>query len=130
MLERLEDMLETELEKIEKEGKLTTSSLEIGDKTAHFLKSIKTINAMDEAEGYSYDGYSYARGRGRNARRDSMGRYSSEYPMDGGTMSYNDGNMSYRGGNTRGGGYSRGDSKEHLMREIHEMKRKVEEMED
>lgn len=26
----------------------------------------------------SYDGGSYARGRGRNARRDSMGRYSSE----------------------------------------------------
>lgn len=26
----------------------------------------------------SYDGMSYARGRGRNARRDSMGRYSSE----------------------------------------------------
>lgn len=29
-------------------------------------------------EGGSYDGGSYARGRGRNARRDSMGRYSSE----------------------------------------------------
>lgn len=28
--------------------------------------------------GGSYDGMSYARGRGRNARRDSMGRYSSE----------------------------------------------------
>ena len=29
-------------------------------------------------EGGSYEGGSYARGRGRNARRDSMGRYSSE----------------------------------------------------
>lgn len=29
-------------------------------------------------DGGSYDGGSYARGRGRNARRDSMGRYSSE----------------------------------------------------
>jgi len=28
--------------------------------------------------GGSYDGMSYARGRGRNARRDSMGHYSSE----------------------------------------------------
>ena len=28
--------------------------------------------------GGSYEGGSYARGRGRNARRDSMGRYSSE----------------------------------------------------
>lgn len=29
-------------------------------------------------DGGSYEGGSYARGRGRNARRDSMGRYSSE----------------------------------------------------
>ncbi len=28
---------------------------------------------------YNYGGMSYARGRGRNAKRDSMGRYSSEY---------------------------------------------------
>lgn len=37
----------------------------------------------------SYDGGSYARGRGRNARRDSMGRYS----RDGGSY-----RGSYRGG--------------------------------
>lgn len=38
--------------------------------------------------GGSYDGMSYARGRGRNARRDSMGRYSSErgYSRDGEEM--------------------------------------------
>ncbi len=29
-------------------------------------------------DGGSYEGGSYARGRGRNAKRDSMGRYSSE----------------------------------------------------
>ena len=33
----------------------------------------------------SYDGSSYARGRGRNAKRDSMGRYSREY-RDGRSM--------------------------------------------
>ena len=73
-------------------GKLTGSDLEYVDKLTHILKSIKTTVAMIEAEdGYnsydngSYDNYndsyhggsSYARGRGRNARRDSMGRYSS-----------------------------------------------------
>ena len=58
--------------------------------------------------GYSErGGSSYARGRGRYAKRDSMGRYS----RDGG-MSYDD-DMSYaRGGNrgySREGGYSRED---------------------
>lgn len=35
-------------------------------------------NRAGSYDGGSYDGGSYARGRGRNARRDSMGRYSSE----------------------------------------------------
>lgn len=115
---KITDMLEGELMKIGSEGKLTNTSLEIGDKAAHFLKSIKTIEAMDEAEegnsyrggnmrgsydydGYSYDGMSYARGRGRNARRDSMGRYA-------------DNGMS---GN-----------KQEMMMEIEELKRRVEGM--
>lgn len=113
-------MLEEELDKIGAQGKLGTSSLEVGDKVAHFLKSIKTIEAMDEAEeGNSYDypmmmdgrsyndGMSYARGDGRgrgpNARRDSRGRYSSR-------------------------GYS-GDKNE-LMMELEELKNKINEMED
>lgn len=49
----------------------------------------------------SYGGGSYARGRGRNARRDSMGRYSSE----GGRYS-------------REGGYSRG---EDMIAELKEL---------
>ena len=43
--------------------------------------------------GNYYDGNSYARGRGRNARRDSMGRYSR--------------NENYGGGSYMRGGYSR-----------------------
>ena len=76
-------------------GKLSGSDLDYVDKLTHALKSIKTTIAMVEAEdGGSYsdgsyrmyphwnsynDGMSngsYARGRGRNAKRDSMGRYS------------------------------------------------------
>lgn len=115
---KITDMLEGELMKIGSEGKLTNTSLEVGDKAAHFLKSIKTIEAMDESEegnnyrydggnraydNYGYDSMSMARGRGRYARRDSMGRYA-------------DGRMS---GN-----------KQELMQEIDEMKRRVEQMED
>lgn len=84
-------------------GKLSAGDVDYIDKLTHALKSIKTTIAMEEADEYSYDdggmtdggsyardgrsgrtmprGGSYARGdgrgRGRNARRDSMGRYSS-----------------------------------------------------
>ena len=120
---KLTEMLEDELDKISTGGKLTTSSLEVGDKTAHFLKSIKTIEAMDEAEegnsyGYNYDSYSmrngkmgrnsYARGRGMNAKRDARGRYSSRY--DGNSMN--------------------ADNKEELMQEIEMLREQIENMED
>ena len=87
-------------------GKVTAGDVDYIDKLTHGLKSVKTTIAMIEAEGdgeycerYSRDG-SYRRGysrndyrggsyedgsyaRGRNARRDSMGRYSREYSRDG-----------------------------------------------
>jgi hypothetical protein len=79
-------------EKVRKNGgKLSGSDLEYIDRLTHAIKSIKTTIAMTEAE----DGGSYADGmqggsygmyphwnyggsyaRGRNAKRDSMGRYS------------------------------------------------------
>lgn len=86
------------------EKKLDVGSLDVIDKLAHTIKNLdKIIENYEEGEyseryameggnrggqgnrgGYSremiYDdgmmGRSYARGRGRNARRDSMGRYS------------------------------------------------------
>lgn len=90
----LKEMLLKELEDYGKKGDLSAGSLEIVDKLAHSVKNLcKVIDDMDEEySGYGgsyYDGVtttggnsyrrggSYARGR-RNARRDSMGRYSSE----------------------------------------------------
>lgn len=95
-------------------GKLTVGDADFVNKLTHALKSVKATMAMIEAEemgeddysergysrdggsyrgrysmdGGSYRGYddggSYARGRGRNARRDSMGRYSNRgYSRDG-----------------------------------------------
>ena len=81
---------------------MSAGSLEVIDKLSHAIKNICKImeSAEDEeysgrGQGGSYRGYSrnynrdggryayeggqggsYARGRGRNARRDSMGRYS------------------------------------------------------
>jgi len=92
-LYELRDKLCRELKKYNSED-VTTSSLEVVDKLAHAIKNIdKIIENYKEDEGNSYGynsfepnygsyrggrGNSYARGRGRNAKRDSMGRYSSE----------------------------------------------------
>ena len=76
-LEDLKWMLCDELDEITKQGKINSrEELDVVDKLTHSIKSIDTIIAMEDA-GYSNDNYSYARGRGRNARRDNMGRYSS-----------------------------------------------------
>lgn len=93
-MEELRDMLCEELDNVVEQGEITTGSLEIIDKLTHSIKSIDTILAMEEA-GYSNDDYgsyddysrrgSYARGR-RNAKRDSMGRYSRRYSRGKETM--------------------------------------------
>ena len=92
-MEELKEMLGEELDNIAKKGELSNGSLDVIDKLTHSIKSIDTIMAMEDA-GYSRDdgrmihgnsyerGNSYARGRGSNAKRDSRGRYSSDYAMD------------------------------------------------
>lgn len=102
-LMELKEKLCEELEKYGEE-ELTAGSLEVVDKLAHAIKNLdKIIEAKEMEDGgmsmaYARGGNqgggrggqsnrnglyvrangSYARGRGRNARRDSMGRYSSE----------------------------------------------------
>ena len=116
----IKEMLERELEQIADKRELTSSSLDVMDKVVDIIKDIETICAMREAgeDGYSHfypyymyddgmmDGQSYARGRGRYAKRDSMGRYASEYRgMD--------------------GRYSREDSREHMISELDRMEREA-----
>lgn len=91
-LYELKEKLCKELKKYNGE-EVTTGSLEVVDKLAHAIKNIdKIIENYEEEDGSSYGyhyespgrynrggkGYVYARGRGRNAKRDSMGRYASE----------------------------------------------------
>jgi len=98
-LYELKEKLCRELKKYNNE-EVTTNSLEVTDKLAHAIKNIdKIIEKYEEEEGgsYGYNSYepmyrgnsnrgnrgnsynnSYARGRGRNAKRDAMGRYSSD----------------------------------------------------
>lgn len=87
---QLKEMLCKELEEYGRKGEMSAGTLEIVDKLAHAVKNLDKIIESGEEEysnayrggsyrgGGSYEGGSYARGRGRNARRDSMGRYSSE----------------------------------------------------
>lgn len=99
-LEQLKDMLCEELEEYGAKDKLDMGGLEIVDKLAHAIKNIDKIleseggysermyydGGMSSRGAYGYydggnNGYSTRRGRGRNARRDSMGRYSRANDM-------------------------------------------------
>ena len=108
------DMLKHELHEIIERGEVTGTSLEAIDKILNSIKNACKIIMYEEyAEGgYSYaDGdhdmsnYSYARGRGRNAKRDSLGRYSSE----GGYSNGRRGRYAYRGYS-----YAEGDKQEKI----------------
>ena len=146
-METLKDLLCAELEdyaeKGQKANKMSAGDLEAIHKLTDTVKNILKIDMLEEESGYSEDGTymgegriygtsyesgyserggsSYARGRGRYAKRDSMGRYS----RDGG-MSYDD-DMSYarggRGGNR--GGYSREDGKHYMMGELERLMEKA-----
>lgn len=131
-MHKIKEMLMNELYEYEEKakkmsgGKLSMQELEKIHKLTDTVKNIDKIEMLEGDEGYSEDGQymgegriydtSYARGR-RNARRDSMGRYSRD---DG--MSY-DGDSSYARGGMRDGrmGYSRDGAKEHLMDKAEEM---------
>lgn len=68
-----------ELEHKADKGKLSMTEMQYVDLLAHTKKNLLTADAMMDNE-YSNDDMSYA--RGRDARRDSMGRYSRYYSRD------------------------------------------------
>lgn len=117
----LKEMLMEEVKKIANKGELTAGSLETVDKLLNSIKNTCKIIMYDEyaEEGNSYadsdmdmSEYSYARGRGSNARRDSMGRYSRE----GGYS-----NARGRGGRYSRRGYSYADGKEEKVEMLRDM---------
>ena len=119
-LEKLKEALCEELDKFGKSGDITVNSLEKIHKLTDTIKNIDKIMMIEEEGGYSEDymgegrmyGNSYARGRGRNAKRDSMGRYS----RDGGYSEDDD--YSER---RMGRGYSRDEASDHIMRQLGSM---------
>ena len=116
-IEKIKKMLCKELDEYAMKSKLSMSDVDAIHTLTDSVKNLDKI-AMLENDG-SYDGYSemreypymggssYARGRGRYAKRDSMGRYSSDDRM---TDDYSEERMDRR--------YSRDDAKDHLMNKI------------
>lgn len=106
--------IDKELEELENKvgmgGKLSRADIEDGKNLAKFKSAILTNKAMEE-EGYSGDYYyddmpmsrnsRQSNARGRNARRDSRGRYSSE------------------------DGYSRADAREDFRMELEDLMEKA-----
>ena len=128
-IEKIKKMLCKELDEYAMKQKLTGGDLDMIWKLTDTVKNLDKISMLEESEDYSearggmrgrtymhgssYDDdmmYSERRGRGRNAKRDSMGRYSSED-----SMSYDDYSerMDRR--------YSRDDAKDHMMSKLGSM---------
>jgi hypothetical protein len=128
-MHKIKEMLMNELYEYEEKakrmsgGKISVQELDKIHKLTDTVKNIDKIEMLEGDEGYSEDGHymgegriygtSYARGR-RNARRDSMGRYSRDNGM-----SY-DGGSSYARNGMRDGrtGYSRDGAKDHMMSKL------------
>lgn len=126
-LEELKKMLEKEIDKLAQGGDISVSSLEKMHKLTDTYKNLCKIYMLDEEGGMDEDyegGSSYRRGRGRNARRDSMGRYAYEgggySERRGGMMPY-EGGSSYRRGGSSYEGYSRDGAKDYMIDKIEEM---------
>ena len=130
-IEKIKKMLCKELDEYAMKGKISGSDLEMIWKLTDTVKNLDKISMLEESEegysearggmrgrsymhGSSYDDdmmYSERRGRGRYAKRDSMGRYSSE---DGSSYDdYSEERMDRR--------YSRDDAKDHMMNKLGSM---------
>ena len=149
------DNLKDEIKELNKKGDISPTELERAYRAVDIIKDIKTIEAMEDAgrsyDDRSYDGRSY--GSYDNMSRDGQSN-RMPYPM----YYYDEPGMSNRGSYARAGrdgdgdgryseargrdamgrytsrdgmdrdGYSGHENKEQMMRQIEEMKRKVEQM--
>ena len=138
-IEKIKKMLCKELDEYAMKNKLTMNDLQPVHLMTDIIKNLDKIEMLEEESGgysearggrgrgrssyvmggSSYDDdmmYSERRGRGRNAKRDSMGRYSSEGGSYEGSSSYDD--YSEERMDRR---YSRDDAKDHMMSKLGSM---------
>jgi hypothetical protein len=130
-IEKIKKMLCKELDEYAMKQKISGADLDMIWKLTDTVKNLDKISMLEESEdgysearggmrgrsymhGSSYDDdmmYSERRGRGRYAKRDSMGRYSSD--MGSSYDDYSEARMDRR--------YSRDDAKDHMMNKLGEM---------
>ena len=129
-IEKIKKMLCKELDEYAMKPKLSMADIDVIHKLTDTVKNLDKIEMLEDDGGYSearggmrgrsymhgssYDDdmmYSERRGRGRNAKRDSMGRYSSD--MGSSYDDYSEERMDRR--------YSRDDAKDHMMNKLGEM---------
>lgn len=138
-IEKIKKMLCKELDEYAMKQKLTGGDLDMIWKLTDTVKNLDKIEMLEEESGgysearggrgrgrssyamggSSYDDdmmYSERRGRGRYAKRDSMGRYSSEGGSYEGGSSYDDYSEERMGRR-----YSRDDAKDHMMNKLGSM---------
>ena len=106
-MDRLNDMLQCEIDKIANQGELTAGSLETVGKLLDAIKDISEINAMEDYGDYSKRG---------NSNRMPM-YYGGSYNGGG---SYR-GGRSMRGGQPRHGGYSYDDGRDYMIDQLEQM---------
>ncbi len=120
--DNIKDMVYCEIDDISRQGKLDMNSLKALGELVDILKDIGSVEMFEEGIEVQDDGYPYGGGYSRNG----MGGGYSQRRMP---IYYNDGN-SYRGGNSyRSGysgrnsyrGYSREDSKDHMVEKLTHM---------
>lgn len=110
-MHELKEKLCMELDEIAKKPEMSAGDLEAAHKLTDTIKNIDKIEMLEEDDGYSRDGDweadmrgTYGRGSSyRGRKRDSMGRYSRTGRMYPDRV------------------YSRGDAKEHMMEQAHDM---------
>ena len=115
-MHKIKKMLCKELEEYGEKKSLSGADVEMIHKLTDTVKNLDKIEMLEGDDGYSetypyyMGGSSYARGRGRYAKRDRMGRYSSD---DGMYDDYSEMRTDRR--------YSRDDAKDHMMNKLGEM---------
>ena len=142
MMNELYDLCETlkeDIKELNKKGDISPTELERAYKAVDIIKDIKTIEAMEDA-GQSHDrGNSYNSYEGGQSNRMPYPNYFYDEPGMSNARRGRDGDGDGRYSEARGrdamgrytsrdGGYSGHDDKEQMMRQIEEMKRKVQQM--
>lgn len=117
-MHKIKKMLCKELEEYGDKKSLSSADVEMIHKLTDTVKNLDKISLLEQGDdGYSetypyyMGGSSYARGRGRYAKRDSMGRYSSDDRAS--YDNYSEERMDRR--------YSRDDAKDHMMNKLGSM---------